>query len=185
MKVLLIDNGTTLLEKLKMLIPGEEVVHTWKDFTENDIDQADIVILSGGSKMQLLGNEGEFEKELEFIMRHSKSLIGICFGSELITEAFGGTLKHLSEPHKGIREIELLDPELLDGKSSIQAYENHQWIIDRVPAEFEVIARSADGPEMIRHTSLPIWGIQCHPENYVDKTDGDELFLRLLNKFVA
>lgn len=153
MNILLIDNGTTLLEKLKTLIPGEEVVHTWKDFLQADIDTADIVILSGGSKMQLLGNEGEFENELEFIRRHSKPIIGICFGSELITEAFGGTLKHLPEAHKGIRDIELLDPGLLDGKKSIQVYENHQWIIDTVPGDFEVMARSADGPEMIRHTS--------------------------------
>lgn len=184
MKVLLIDNGTTLLEKLQLLIPGDEITHTWKDFSESDIEQADLVVLSGSSRMQLKGNEKEFERELVFIAQNKKPLIGICFGCELITEAFGGTLRELPTSHKGIRDITILEPGIFADKQSMRVFENHRWITDTVPEHFVIVAESDAGPEIIRHESLPIWGVQCHPENHVDTTEGDEFFLDLINKLL-
>lgn len=180
MKVLLIDNGTTLLEKLEQLIPGTEVVQCWNAITQDAIESADLVVLSGSSKMPLVGNEDEFSLELSLILQSKKPIIGICFGNELIATAFGGTLKQLPVVHKGIRTIKLLDPSIGGGKNEIQVFENHQWTIDRLPEDFLIIAESEDGPEIIKHVSLPIWGMQVHPENYTSTTEGDEVFYRIL-----
>lgn len=178
MKILLINNGTTLLNKLKELIPGDEVIHVFDDF-DKDPTHFDLAILSGGSKYELIGNEKKFEKELSFIKNTKIPIIGICFGYELIALAFGASLKKLPENKKGIYEIEIIDENL--GKGKIKVCESHRWVIDNLPSIFEVLAKSEEGPEIIKHKDLPIYGLQFHPENLADGTDGDEIFTKLLS----
>jgi GMP synthase (glutamine-hydrolysing) len=180
MRILLIDNGTTLLNKLKQLIPGDEIVHTYDDF-DKDTNNFDLVILSGGSKYQLVRNENVFEREINFIRNTTKPVIGICFGYELITLAFGATLKELPENKKGIYEIEIIDEDL--GTRKIKVFESHRWVVDRLPGVFDVLAISEDGPEIIKHKEKFIYGLQFHPENFTEETEGDELFLKLLSQF--
>ncbi len=180
MKIFLIDNGTTLLNKLKELIPGEEIVHSYDNF-DGDVTDFDVVILSGGSKYQLVGNENKFTKEIDFIKNTSKPVIGICFGYELIASAFGATLRELSENKKGIYDVEILDENL--GRGKIKVFESHRWVVDKLPELFEVLAKSDDGPEIIKHKEKSIFGLQFHPENFVEETEGDELFLKLLSQF--
>lgn len=185
MSVLLVDNGTTLLQKLETLIPGDEVVHRWDDLAPSDVVNADLIVLSGSSLMQLRGNERTFQKEIDFISVRKTPLIGICFGCELVTEGFGGSLKRLPIPHKGIRTISVIDSGLFGGKKEISVYENHRWIIDTLPPDFNVLAESEQGPEAIRHRSLPIWGLQFHPENFVDQTEGDDVFMSIMKSVSA
>lgn len=184
MNVLLIDNGTTLLSKLEQLIPGREVVQTWRDFTPEQVEAADLIVLSGGSSEQLVGNESDFDKELALIRTTTKPLIGICFGCELIAVAFGGTLRTLPERHQGIRQIRMLAPELAGGKGEIEVFENHEWIIDALPEGFDVLAESEEGPEMIKHRERPLYGLQFHPENRVETADGDEVFRAILTSLL-
>ncbi len=180
MKILLIDNGTTLLNKLRELIPGEEITHTFDNF-DTDTTDFDLVILSGGSKYQLMGNEDKFQKEIDFIKTTKIPIVGICFGYELIAIAFGATLKELSENKKGMYEVQVFDEVL--GKGIVRVYESHRWIVDTLPDIFEVLAVSNDGPEIIKHKEKIIYGLQFHPENFVEETEGDEVFLKLLSQF--
>jgi GMP synthase-like glutamine amidotransferase len=182
MKVLLVDNGTTLLEKLERLIPGAETVEQQERFSAAEGNEYDLIVLSGSSKEQLVGNESDFESEIAFIRTNQKPLIGICFGCELIVSAFGGELHKLVVPHKGIREIEITNSDLFEGEKLLKVYESHQWGMSEAPANFDVLAQSADGPEMIKHKTLPVYGLQFHPENFVDTTEGDELFRSLFSK---
>ena len=184
MKTLLIDNGTTLVEKLKKLLPGDPQVTQWDTFQEQEVEEYDLIILSGGSVRPLKGNEHLFARELHFLQQTRKPVIGICFGCELIVKAFGGDIRPLSSPHRGIRTIQistgLLGPS--DPRTTVEVYEQHQWIIDTIPEQFNVLAWTSEGPEMIRHQTLPIVGIQFHPENFVDTTDGDEIFFQVINE---
>lgn len=180
MKILLIDNGTTLLNKLRKLIPGEEIVHTFDNF-DTDTTDFNLVILSGGSRYQLVGNENKFSKEINFIQNTNVPVIGICFGYELIAIAFGATLKELSENKKGMYEVQVLDEHL--GKRIVRVYESHKWVVDSLSGVFEVLGISNDGPEIIKHKQKTIYGMQFHPENFIEETEGDELFLKLLSQF--
>jgi GMP synthase-like glutamine amidotransferase len=178
MKVLLIDNETTLLEKLKRLIPGDEVVRRFDSFDSREAREFDIVILSGSSLGPLVENEDKFSQEMYFIKNTTKPLIGICFGFELIVRAFGGQLKKLEKKDQGIKSINILDDSLYK-KSTIKVYENHEWTVDKLPDVLDVSAESSAGPEIIKHKTLPIYGFQFHPENFVDELEGDEVFLQL------
>lgn len=179
MKVLLIDNGSNLLSKLQELIPGSEVTVKYNDIKLSDSNNFDLIVLSGGGKHNILFEEDFFREEISMV-RSGKPVVGICFGCELVARAFGGELVELPENQKGVYEIEILDKTL--GSGSIKVYEGHRWAISKVPNEFEVLAKSETGPEIIKHKTLPIYGLQFHPENMVDKTAGDELFLKLLSK---
>ena len=109
MTFLLIDNGTTLLEKMKRAIPGEVVVRTWNEIRGVKFEDFYAVILSGGSLFEIVGNEKRLKDEMQLIHDDNKLLIGICFGCELIAETFGGVLEKDLRDHHGIMEIRAID----------------------------------------------------------------------------
>ncbi|MEK7063402.1 MAG: gamma-glutamyl-gamma-aminobutyrate hydrolase family protein, partial [Patescibacteria group bacterium] len=144
----------------------------------------DLIVLSGSSGFPVaLDNSNALAAEIELIRSSTVPLIGICYGCELIAHAFGGTLADHGE---GSREQDLVsikvtkDDSIFGGRSEFEAYDAHRWVIADVPAEFEVLARSAHGPEVIRHKDRPLWGFQFHPEKMVDESYGDEVFNSLL-----
>jgi len=183
MRVLLIDNGSTLLEKLKNLIPGDESVVCFDSFSKDTAEHADVVILSGSSIGPLVGNEERYQSEIDFIQNTQKPIIGICFGYELIISALGGSLKKLPEQKVGEVVVRVLkDKELFCGKEQFVSFENHRWGTDTLPEDVEVLAESDHGPEVIRHCSRPVYALQFHPENHTETSFGDELFLNILNR---
>jgi len=183
MKILLIDNGSNLLSKLQQLIPGSEVTMKFGDVKLSDTEDFDLIILSGGGFHNVLQNRGEFQEEIK-IIESGKPLIGICFGFELIAHTFGAKIKKLDTEQVGTHEIEVLDKSL-GGPNQVKVYEGHKWGISELPEVFEVLAKSASGPEIIKHKNQPIYGIQFHPENLVEETKGDELFMNLLKQFLT
>ena len=107
-------------------------------------------------------------------------LLGVCLGHQAIGVAFGATVDRA--------------PELLHGKTSTVYHTNvgvlqglpdpftatryHSLTIlpDTVPPELEVIARTRGGVIMaVRHTELPIHGVQSHPESIL--TEGGHRML--------
>jgi GMP synthase-like glutamine amidotransferase len=183
MQVLLIDNGTSLLSKLQLLIPSTEITRRWDDLSDLDINSFNIIILSGSVEASVFWQHDLFKDEINIIKNGSIPVIGICFGCQLIAHAFGGTLKELDEKHKGKREVIVLDKEF-SNKETISVFENHKWIIDKIPEDFKILAESSEGPEAIKHINKPIYGFQFHPEHLVDETEGDSIFLGLFNKLV-
>jgi para-aminobenzoate synthetase component 2 len=107
-------------------------------------------------------------------------LLGVCLGHQAIGVAFGGTVDRA--------------PELLHGKTSVVHHTNagvlqglpdpftatryHSLTIlpDTVPDELEVTAQTPGGVIMgVRHTDLPIHGVQFHPESIL--TEGGHRML--------
>ena len=107
-------------------------------------------------------------------------LLGVCLGHQAIGVAFGATVDRA--------------PELLHGKTSKVFHTNtgvllglpdpftatryHSLTIlpETLPAELEVTARTGSGVIMgVRHTDLPIYGVQFHPESIL--TEGGHRML--------
>ena len=107
-------------------------------------------------------------------------LLGVCLGHQAIGVAFGGTVDRA--------------PELLHGKTSTVYHQNvgvlhglpdpftatryHSLTIlpETVPTVLEVTARTRNGVIMgVRHTELPIHGVQFHPESIL--TEGGHRML--------
>lgn len=97
-------------------------------------------------------------------------ILGICLGHQAIGEAFGAEIVHAKKVCHGIvQDIKL------DGKGlfrtigkSCKFTRYHSLVIDEstLSDEFEITARAEDGDIMgIRHKTLPIEGVQFHPES--------------------
>jgi para-aminobenzoate synthetase len=181
-KYLLIDNGSIHTEALARLLPETPRIIGFGNLDSIDASVFDAVILSGGSQMPVMGNEQSFVTEISLIRNTAVPLIGICLGAELIGHAFGGKLRDLGEKRKGLIQIISTDEDslLLENGRLFDVYEAHRWTIDRLPNEFRTLAQSDHGPEIIKHISRPIWGLQFHPEHLSESTLGDEIFLRIL-----
>ena len=107
-------------------------------------------------------------------------MLGVCLGHQAIGFAFGAKIVQAKFIKHGIAEEILLDGQgvfrTIGKKSVFTRY--HSLVIEEstLSPEFEVTARATDGDIMgIRHKTLPIEGVQFHPESIASK-QGDALF---------
>jgi anthranilate synthase/aminodeoxychorismate synthase-like glutamine amidotransferase len=97
-------------------------------------------------------------------------IFGVCLGHQSLVEVFGGRVVRAPRLMHG-----KVSPVIHDGKGlyagmpgEFQAGRYHSLIAapDRIPEVLEVTARTAEGEIMgVRHKSLPIEGVQFHPES--------------------
>ena len=101
-------------------------------------------------------------------------LLGICLGHQAIAEHFGGHLLQLAHPlhgHASVLHVTDDNNSLLEGADGATVGRYHSWTVDAssLPGELQTSAIAADdGCIMaVRHRTLPIWGMQFHPESYI------------------
>jgi anthranilate synthase/aminodeoxychorismate synthase-like glutamine amidotransferase len=97
-------------------------------------------------------------------------VLGVCLGHQAIGEAFGGRIVSAQRLMHG--KTSLIQHEgkgVFSGIASpLEATRYHSLVIERAtcPAALEVTARTEDGEIMgVRHRTLPIEGVQFHPES--------------------
>jgi anthranilate synthase component 2 len=96
-----------------------------------------------------------------------KPLLGVCLGHQAIGQHFGGKVVRGGLMHGKTSPVEHDGTGLFAGlPSPFIATRYHSLIVEDIPADLIVNARSADGSVMgIRHATLPIHGVQFHPES--------------------
>ena len=97
-------------------------------------------------------------------------IFGVCLGHQSVVEVFGGRVVRAARLMHG-----KVSPVLHDGRGlyagmprEFEAGRYHSLIAapDSIPSELEVTAHTAEGEIMgVRHKSLPVMGVQFHPES--------------------
>lgn len=169
MKVLIVDNKSAHLEHLKDLIvekvgPCEFNLLDPREVLHRDIEAADLIVISGGRGRSIIKNPQTFKRLIDDITAQAKPTIGICLGAEAIATAYGGKLIEMPVRRAGNIPINLSKKLVSDFDEKHMVYEFHKWTIKSVASPIEVLATSKDGVEVLRHKTLPIWGMQFHPE---------------------
>jgi GMP synthase (glutamine-hydrolysing) len=165
--ILIIDCGS------KNTIYIEECVDQFMDFetiqihalSDKDLKKKKGIIISGAP---LLITEMDMEiylDKISFIKQTTIPVLGICFGHQLIGLSFGAFGSRMKDD-RGTQLIEIFEESPLFDKlpSEIEMIEDHCESIS-IPANFKLIASSdACINESMQHTSLPLFGVQFHPE---------------------
>ncbi|HKU99379.1 MAG TPA: aminodeoxychorismate/anthranilate synthase component II [Vineibacter sp.] len=97
-------------------------------------------------------------------------LFGVCLGHQAIGQAFGGKVVRAPVPmHGKLSEVTNTGKGVFeDVPSPFSATRYHSLIVERdsLPESLEITARLPDGIIMgMRHKTLPIHGVQFHPES--------------------
>lgn len=134
----------------------------------NDADNYDGVLISPGPGVP--EDAGATMEMIRYCADKKIPLFGVCLGHQAIAAVFGGVVSRA--------------PELLHGKTSkvhhnktgvfnelpspFTATRYHSLAVERdsVPSELEITGETESGVVMgLRHKSLPIEGVQFHPES--------------------
>jgi anthranilate synthase component 2 len=172
MRILLIDNYDSFTWNLVHLIGG---LGADVDVRRNDAitvaealdDAHDAIVLSPGP---CTPNEAGICLDLVREGAARKPIFGVCLGLQTIGQAFGGEVVRAPLPmHGKISTIRHHSRGLFRGiNGPLQATRYHSLIVAResCPAELEIEADTDDGLIMaLSHRSLPLHGVQFHPES--------------------
>ena len=97
-------------------------------------------------------------------------ILGVCLGHQAIGQAFGGRVVHAKTlMHGKVSAVHHAGAGVFAGlPSPYNATRYHSLAIEKAscPAELEITAWTEDGEIMgVRHRSLPVEGVQFHPES--------------------
>jgi para-aminobenzoate synthetase component 2 len=170
-KILVVDNYDSfvfnLVQYLQQLGADCTVVRN-DQLTVSGVDNYDGVLISPGpGTPEAAGISVELVKHCA---QKKIPLLGVCLGHQVIAVAYGATVSRA--------------PELLHGKTSIVNHNNKSVLVDiptpftatryhslaiekqTLPDEIEVTGSTDSGVIMaIAHKTLPICGVQFHPES--------------------
>ena len=169
-KVLLIDNYDSFTYNLAHLfgeLGAEVVVHRNDAITADEataLGPTHVVISPGPGRPEAAG----VSEEVVRTFAGRTPLLGVCLGHQAIVSVFGGEVGAARElvhgkatmvAHDGRGLFYGLPEDFLAGRY-------HSLAATSLPDSLEVSATAADGEVMaVRHRSLPMHGVQFHPES--------------------
>lgn len=121
---------------------------------------------------------------VDFYHRRQIPMLGVCLGHQAIGQYFGANLIRAKKPMHGktstlVFQVQSKIWDNIPDLSLVMRY--HSLILEDIPKELLCIAKSDDGEIMaIEHESLPIYGVQFHPESILTNFG-----LQLINNFLA
>jgi anthranilate synthase component II len=184
--LLMIDNYDSFTYNLVQYLGelGEEVVVRRNDEIGLDDIEAlkpDHIVVSPGP---CTPNEAGISVPLIQRFAGKIPVLGVCLGHQSIGQAFGGHIVHAKVlMHGKTSAIEHTGDGVFHAlPSPLQATRYHSLVIERetLPDCLEVTAWSDDGEIMgVRHKTLPVEGVQFHPESILTE-HGHELLRNFL-----
>ena len=113
-----------------------------------------------------------------------KPIFGVCLGHQAVGHFYGGRVVRAERlMHGKTSPISHRNTDLFKGMpQGFAATRYHSLLVERAtfPKELEITAETAEGEVMgLRHRTLPIWGVQFHPESIA--TEGG---MKILQNFL-
>ncbi len=169
-RVLLIDNYDSftfnLAQALEVL--GAEVVTVRNDAVEAaelpDLQPTHLVISPGPGTP----SDSGITMDAVRLFAGKVPVLGVCLGHQAIGQCFGADLVRAPRPvHGKVSSISHDSRTIFHGlESPFDATRYHSLMLQAIPAQLEVSARSEDGLVMgVRHRRMPVEGVQFHPES--------------------
>jgi len=167
-RVLVLDFGSQYAQLIARRVREQ---HVYCEIVRHDITAARIrdlaprgIILSGGPASVY---ERAAPKCDPGIFQLGIPVLGICYGMQLACESLGGQVARATAREYGRAACEVLDHDLLftGVPGQTEVWMSHGDQVAAVSADFVPLARTATCPlAAVRHRTLPVFGLQFHPE---------------------
>ena len=190
MKILVLDNYDSftfnLVQYIQELLNQEVTVKRNDAIALEEVESYDAIVLSPGP-----GLPADAGIMPELIKRYAatKPILGVCLGHQAIGQVYGGDVVRAGRVmHGKVSPVFHSDQGIFRGLSNpLKATRYHSLVIDKdtLPDCLEVTAwtRNDDGSVEeimgVRHKTLPIEGVQFHPESIMTE-QGHELLCNFL-----
>jgi anthranilate synthase component 2 len=169
--IVLIDNYDIFTFNLVHYLGGlgaDVVVHRNDKISVADVMalEPDAIVLSPGP---CTPNEAGICLDLIAKAAQIIPILGVCLGHQAIGQAFGGKVVRATPVHGKVSEIRHTGTGVFRGiNGPLKATRYHSLVVERgsMPRELAVNAETDDQLVMgLMHTSLPVHGVQFHPES--------------------
>ena len=185
MRVLMVDNYDSFTYNLVHLLEelGAEIVVRQSDAITPEEAEAlapDRLVVSPGPGRPIAAGRS---MELILTLGATTPTLGVCLGHQAIVEAFGGEIGQAKAlVHGKASRIRHDGRGIFAGlPAEIDAGRYHSLAAARIPEELEATAWTDDGEVMaVRHRTLPIEGVQFHPESVLTP-DGRRMLRNFLD----
>lgn len=186
--LLVIDNYDSFTFNLVQYFGELGVEQTVVRNTEITADEAlalnpDRVLISPGPCSP---NEAGVSLDVVKAFAGRKPLFGVCLGHQCIGQHFGGRIVRADRlMHGKTSPIKHHDSDVFAGlPNPFDGTRYHSLLVERssFPECLEITAETEEGEIMgLRHKSLPVWGVQFHPESIATECGMEMLrnFLKL------
>ena len=170
-KILVVDNYDSFVFNLVQYLQqlGAECTVVRNDaVTAQEASKYDGVLISPGPGTP--EKAGISVEMIKYCAQHSIPLFGVCLGHQAIGVAFGATVSRAPELLHGKTSLVYHQQEgvLVDIPSPFTATRYHSLCVekDSVPNTLRITGSTDSGLVMsMEHTTLPIQGVQFHPES--------------------
>ena len=164
--LLVVDNGSVYTKSILDFLKTNDIEFEQLRFDEVPIASLDLyhsIILSGrrenNPKMNAIN-----AKIIKYALENQKSLLGICYGAEILALTLGGTIKKMNTSRQGLHEIDVIEDNPICNRK-IRAFESHSYMIAKLDSSFKQLAKSTSCKfEIFQLNEHNIFGTQFHPE---------------------
>ncbi|MCY4356536.1 MAG: glutamine-hydrolyzing GMP synthase [Gammaproteobacteria bacterium] len=175
-KILILDFGSQYTQLIARRVREAGV---YCEIRAHDITRDDFndfapqgIIFSGGPES---ANTDRSPRPPSFVYSVDLPILGICYGMQTMAEEFGGRVEASSHSEFGFARVSIIEEcELLKGiedhinnagESQLDVWMSHGDKVTAVPPDFLPVAATESAPvAAMRHCSLPLYGLQFHPE---------------------
>lgn len=114
-------------------------------------------------------------------------VLGVCLGHQALGSAFGARIRRATQlVHGAVRPVHHDGSGLLAGLPTPFPMARYNSLVveeEGLPEELVVTARTEDGDVAgLRHTSMPLFGLQGHPESILCAEGGAAIFRNFLDR---
>lgn len=168
MKIALIDNYDSFTYNLfDYLCRSGAVCDVYRNdaVSIQNLKNYDAFVLSPGPKRP---EDAGLLMDIVDAFCEQKPMLGVCLGHQAIGMYFGADLQRAEIPvhgkssmiHHGGTDI------FLNLENPMQVMRYHSLLLNNLPYNLQPLAYTNEGALMaMRHSTLPLWGVQFHPES--------------------